>query len=1579
MAITRDDGFFNLSPLKLFPKHANILPSQNTYPHGNTHKIMKIKWKLSLLVGITILLAFSSTIWVIHHHTTQTVTTLAYQVAEETAHKNAWLVQGRLERLLEKARMLEIILLELVQQQIHDREFINDLLITTIKKDQDILGAWTLWEPNAFDGKDVDFVNAPGHDATGRVNYYWHWNGDQVVVEPNVDWETSDYYQIPQKIRQEILLEPYLYKVSGKEMLLTSAIVPLLYKGKFVGVVGIDYLPDKLQAEISQVNVLGGGYAALMGNSGVIVAHHETKYVGQNIAELKFNSNLTDAIRQGQSYFTIATSPILNTTTYQTFIPIHIGKATPPWSFMVAIPITTALQSVYRLTEYILLIGVVAMIAVLLLLLFFMNRLLTPIATMSTTMSTVLTQMVAKGLDLTRVYSVAVRSSDEVGKLAVAFNEVFAKLHQEFTQRERTEQMLRDREMSLSRLKALVETTSDFIGYGDLQGNILYMNMAGLQMIGRTKEEMTHLKISDCHSPAMTQKVIEEYLPFIMETDIWSGENEVLHRNGTALPVSQVIIALREEDGKMVAIGTIMRDMTGRKRVEEALRHQQELLRSVIDNLPMLVFWKDLNSVYLGCNQQVIQLNGLSSTEEIIGKTDFDLSWKPWADVYRADDRLVMGNDKPKLGIVERVQNQEGVTTWIETNKIPLHDASGQVFGILGTAQDITTHKQAEDLLKEYHQRLEQEVADRTEALRKREEQWSHFFKLPMIGMAQLSPTQKWLQVNDKFCDMLGYSRTELMNVTWVELTYPDDLSAEVTFFNKILAGQLSNYSLEKRFVRKDGQLVYTSLFVNCVRETAGEIDSMVIVLWDITERQQAETALRRSEERFELAMRGATDGLWDWNLQTQEVYYSPRWCDMLGYTPEEIMEQKLDVGVNFLHPEDRKHVFAQVNDYLTGKSSVYSIEFRMRHKQGHYVWLLSRGVGVKNEAGQMVRIVGTHVDMTEHKQAEEALRRSDARFRSLIAATSQIVWTTAADGSVVTEQPGWSAFTGQSFEEVQHGWLNAIHPNDQAQTAVAWLSATKERKLYEIEHRVRRYDGLYRYMRGRGVPLLDETGKLHEWVGVHEDITDRKEAEIVLQQAKEAAEVANRAKSTFLANMSHELRTPLNGILGYAQILARDKTLTPKQQEGIAIIQRSGEYLLTLINDILDLSKIEAGKVELYLVDIDFHKFLQDLTELFKIRTQQKGIAFLFEPLSYLPLGVRADEKRLRQILFNLLGNAVKFTDAGGVSFKVGLQEGKIRFQVEDTGPGIAAEDIDKIFLPFHQVGDAKYKAEGTGLGLPITKRLIEMMGGELHVDSQVGRGSTFWMTLELLEVSGLIKQNTTVAPTIIGIEGRSPKLLVIDDKWENRAVMVNLLSPLGFIVTEATNGQEGVMQTKEQQPDLILTDLVMPVMDGFEATRQIRKLPGFEQTPIIAASASVFDCHQQQSQSAGCNDFIAKPFRAEVLLELLRKYLHLTWTYDTDVPVAKTSQGPTVEDLKTSVQQEKIEPSLKQAEKLFDLAMQGDIGGILEALDELDQTVPRLRSFNSKLRRLAKNFEEQQICQILEEVILRHQESKA
>ena len=476
--------------------------------------------------------------------------------------------------------------------------------------------------------------------------------------------------------------------------------------------------------------------------------------------------------------------------------------------------------------------------------------------------------------------------------------------------------------------------------------------------------------------------------------------------------------------------------------------------------------------------------------------------------------------------------------------------------------------------------------------------------------------------------------------------------------------------------------------------------------------------------------------------------------------------------------------------------------------------------------------------------------------------------------------------------------------------------------------------------------------------------VANTRALEMERKRAEALAEL-DRAKSQFLANMSHELRTPLNGILGYAQILKKGKTITDQQKNGLNIIYQCGEHLLNLINDVLDISKIEARKMELYPKNFHFPEFLEAIAEICRIRAEQKGIELIYETLTPIPKAIRADEKRLRQVLINLLGNAVKFTEQGYITFKVGYHQEKFRFQVEDTGIGIAQEKLEEIFLPFQQVGEKIRETEGTGLGLTISRELAELMGGELKVESTLGKGSVFWLDLDLPEVEWIdvadISENN-----IIGFKGLKRKILVVDDKWANRSVLVNMLEPLGFEVLEATDGLDGLNKARQFKPDIILLDLVMPVMDGFEATRRLRMMPELEGVVVIAISASVFDFDHQQSRKVGCDGFLPKPVREADLLEKVRVHLGLEWVYEEiDSKVQLRTEYSEL-----STQDSLVIPPAQEVATLLDLAMRGDLKGIIQETTRLEELDKQWVPFATHLRQLAKSFKGKQIRQFLKNI---------
>jgi PAS domain S-box-containing protein len=584
-------------------------------------------------------------------------------------------------------------------------------------------------------------------------------------------------------------------------------------------------------------------------------------------------------------------------------------------------------------------------------------------------------------------------------------------------------------------------------------------------------------------------------------------------------------------------------------------------------------------------------------------------------------------------------------------------------------------------------------------------------------------------------------------------------------------------------------------------------------------------------------------------------------------------------------------------------------------------------------------------------REAEQALARAERQFRGIFENAVEGLYQSSPDGRFLRVNPALAHMLGYANPDEMIAAVNDIRAQFYVQPGrrgefMQLIRGADE--VSDFESEIFRRDGTCVWVSESVRVIRRPDGEPDHFEGVVIDITARREAERALRAAKEAADEASRAKTQFLASMSHELRTPLNGILGYTQILRRDAALTEKQRGGVHIIHQSAEHLLALINDVLDLAKIEARKLELHPSEFGLPEFCRNVAEVFAPRAREKNLRLETAFASDLPRTVICDAQRLRQVLFNLLSNAVKFTQQGGVVFSIERAVGAVRFSVSDTGPGIAAEDQKRLFEPFAQLGDHTQRAGGTGLGLNVSRSIVEQMGSRLHVESRVGWGTRFWFDLALREGQGA-PEGSAAPWRITGYEGPRRRVLVADDHEPNRVLLIDLLQPLGFEIVTAADGEEALRVARETQPHLALLDIRMPKLDGFATARRMRAELGAAAPVVIAASASAHDEQHAHALAAGCVAFLAKPFKDEELFSLMATHLGLTWRL-SDVPAPGETAAP--------FPPLPFPPTPAQADQLFELACCGDIAAVRAFTQKLAADDPRLAGFAQQVNELAARF---------------------
>jgi two-component system sensor histidine kinase/response regulator len=651
----------------------------------------------------------------------------------------------------------------------------------------------------------------------------------------------------------------------------------------------------------------------------------------------------------------------------------------------------------------------------------------------------------------------------------------------------------------------------------------------------------------------------------------------------------------------------------------------------------------------------------------------------------------------------------------------------------------------------------------------------------------------------------------------------------------------------------------------------SGDLVSMAEKIVSLTrEQERIRVALAKSEERFELAMRGANDGLWDYDLTSGKVYYSPRWQEMIGHAHGEIGDG-LEEWASRLHPDDSDAAHAAVQAHLRGETPHLETVFRFRHGDGHYLWVLSRGLAVRDASGRAVRMVGTHTDITRRVELEHSL----AQFKRALDEHA-IVSITDTQGNITYANQRFCEISGYSREELlgrNHRMLKSgVH--DESVYRELWAAISRgETWVGELCNRAR--DGHLYWVLATISPVLGSDGLPEQYIAIRADISRMKEVERDLVKAKEAAESASQAKSEFLANMSHEIRTPMNGVLGMLA-LTLDTPLSAEQREYLDLARASADSLLHVINDILDFSKIEAGRMDIHPEAISLRELIDELGRLHETRCREKGLDFQVEVDPALPDRLLLDPVRVRQVLTNLLGNAFKFTTRGRIQLAVRRLGYGIRFAVRDTGIGIAKDKQAHVFEAFTQAdGSITRRFGGTGLGLSISNRLVRLMGGLMGMESEAGAGSEFYFLLPICEPR-TDERDAGQAEPGDDAERRALRILLAEDNLINQKLAVTLLSREGHRVDVVGDGMAALEAVSATPFDVVLMDMQMPVLDGVGATRAIRaREAAGTRVPIVALTANAYEEDRDICLAAGMDGFISKPFKRDELMKAIDQAL--------------------------------------------------------------------------------------------------------
>ncbi|NJO78687.1 MAG: PAS domain S-box protein [Cyanobacteria bacterium RM1_2_2] len=1122
--------------------------------------------------------------------------------------------------------------------------------------------------------------------------------------------------------------------------------------------------------------------------------------------------------------------------------------------------------------------------------------------------------------------------------------------------RKRAEEALRASE---ARFRSIFNSAFQFIGLFTPSGRFLAANETALQFAGLSQADVVGQLLWETpwfEGLPDSQLHLQEKVAIAARGEFCQFEFRVRGKDGVVLDLAGSLKPLFDDAGNMYQLLGEGRDISARKRAELSLQRTNQLLTAISQAQTQFITDANTGTLFDNLLETLLQLT--DSEYGFIGEIIYNRDGQAYV-----DESYMKMRGKPylKTKAITDIAWSEETRHLYDTNVaqgMEFHNLKTLFGQVLLTGQPvIANHPQTDP---------------RRGGLPSGHPPLNAFLGIPFFR-------------GDQLMGMVGIANRPA--------GYTEAVITELQPFLTTCASTIEAYRNDTR--RKQAELA--------LQQLNEELEQRV---------QQRTQDLRAERLRLQLALDAAQMGTWSCDLQTDTLIWSDRAEEIFGFVPGTLPRHRAAFLAQ-LHPEDAERVMQAIAHTFETKTP-YNIEYRICRFDGEVRWVAVWGIIPSGLAPTEQQLIGVISDITNRKQSEIQLHEAQQFSQSIADKTPAALYIydlvnncNRYSNRSITDLLGYSPTAVQAMEQ---NLLSALfHPEDLekiAQHQQALTTAADGEDL-ELEYRVRHANGEWRWFYSRdSVFKRDAAGKVTQYIGAAQDITERKQLEqelrqinaelerrveertVNLQQAMQAAEAANRAKSTFLANMSHELRTPLNAILGFAQLMSRDFTLEPEKRSQLSIINRSGKHLLNLINDILEMSKIEAGRTIFSPNCFDLYTLLTTLEEMFQIRAMEKGLHLTVDYARSVPQHIETDENKLRQVLINLLGNAIKFTRKGKVTLRVAIESigehaGKhieneqllispltLSFAVEDTGIGIAPEEIESLFEPFIQSKNRQMSQEGTGLGLSISRQFIQLMGGELTVDSTPAVGSSFRFSIPVKLAEVVSVPPPSLLRPIIGLAPNQPtnRILVVEDSETNRHLLVQLLLSIGFDVEVAQNGQEAIALWETWQPQLIWMDMRMPLLDGYEATQQIRnrelQAPPPTPTVIIALTANAFEEDKDRALAIGCDDFVRKPFQEAELLQKMAHYLGVEYLYAEADPSEMNAEA-TLQPFDVIAALQSLPASWLT--QLHQATIQLDNTQMLVLIEQIKPEQPTLAAL---LIHKLDNFDLQQILDLLQEV---------